>query len=405
MQLKKHRGNKFLRCFPRKMRAWLIAQLYKKVFNLALQENHILAERTVFIIQPTFFDLEGQKCFYGGAERYVLDIAALCRKEKLSCVLLQYSSNGMFFRKEKDCFVFGVPTLGHSLIFYLSVLHLIPNTAYKIIYSWSADVFPMKKNSLLLSHGIFWDSFKKSPEEEQRLLDLKKHFSQISSLISVDANTISWIRSTWPSLARCKPMYYLPNYADCNIFSPAERPEDRIHILFPRRATMYRGYWLMSKAAQRILLDFPNTDLFFIGFVHENDIAQDMKRLKEKFPNRVMQAAVSPDEMPSYYQKSHIVVIPTVHSEGTSLSCLEAMASECAVIASNVGGLSNIVINNYNGILINPDEEELYQALKTLISDGIFRKQLAKRAREVVKISFNKQNWEQTWRTLLVKDI
>ncbi|WP_420491566.1 glycosyltransferase [Neobacillus drentensis] len=51
-------------------------------------------------------------------------------------------------------------------------------------------------------------------------------------------------------------------------------------------------------------------------------------------------------------------------SEGTSLSLLEAMAAKCAEIATNVGGMTNIILDNYNGLIINPDESELYLALE-----------------------------------------
>ena len=48
-----------------------------------------------------------------------------------------------------------------------------------------------------------------------------------------------------------------------------------------------------------------------------------------------------------------VYVLPSI-SEGLSISTIEAMASGCPVIATNVGGVPEIVKNNSNGILIDP---------------------------------------------------
>ena len=58
--------------------------------------------------------------------------------------------------------------------------------------------------------------------------------------------------------------------------------------------------------------------------------------------------------MPQVYRYADIVLIPTKAAEGTSLSCLEAMASGRAVIAGCVGGLSDLIVDGYNGLLLRP---------------------------------------------------
>lgn len=49
------------------------------------------------------------------------------------------------------------------------------------------------------------------------------------------------------------------------------------------------------------------------------------------------------------------------------------MAAGCAVICTNVGGMTNIIIDGYNGLMINPDEDSLYKALDRLIEDKLLR--------------------------------
>ena len=63
--------------------------------------------------------------------------------------------------------------------------------------------------------------------------------------------------------------------------------------------------------------------------------------------------------MPNEYSKTDIVLIPTFFSEGTSLSCLEAMSSGRIVVATNIGGLNDIVIDNFNSLLAKPTTKDI----------------------------------------------
>jgi glycosyltransferase involved in cell wall biosynthesis len=104
--------------------------------------------------------------------------------------------------------------------------------------------------------------------------------------------------------------------------------------------------------------------------------------------------------MAEVYQQAHITIIPTVHSEGTSLSCLEALASRNAVIATNVGGLPNLILPEYNGLLIDPSAPSLVQALERLIEDPGLRERFGKRGRQVA-LSFSIKRWRVQWEQII----
>ena len=93
-----------------------------------------------------------------------------------------------------------------------------------------------------------------------------------------------------------------------------------------------------------------------------------------------------------------IAVVPTVGSEGTSLSLLEAMASKCAVVCSDVGGMTNIVLDGYNGLIISATEDSIYNALCKLIDDVNLRKSIADNAYLTVANSFSLEKWESSWK-------
>lgn len=70
----------------------------------------------------------------------------------------------------------------------------------------------------------------------------------------------------------------------------------------------------------------------------------------------------------------------------TPIKPLEAMASGKAVIASNVGGLKELVHNGVNGILFEPKNAgDLANKLNYILSDEELRLQLGKNARKYVE--------------------
>ena len=100
--------------------------------------------------------------------------------------------------------------------------------------------------------------------------------------------------------------------------------------------------------------------------------------------------------MHEVYKYADISLVPTLYSEGTSLSCLEAMASGNVVISTRIGGLSDLVINGYNGYLIEPNAEALLNTLEYVLSNYDKQMIIKKRAVEVAK-AFNKKIWIEKW--------
>jgi glycosyltransferase involved in cell wall biosynthesis len=90
-------------------------------------------------------------------------------------------------------------------------------------------------------------------------------------------------------------------------------------------------------------------------------------------------------ELFSLMSASDLVIQPSLH-EGFGLAVLEAMALGCAVIASRVGGLPEIVEDGVSGILISPsNDRELADSVAALVGDAgrLERLRAAARARAV----------------------
>ena len=75
------------------------------------------------------------------------------------------------------------------------------------------------------------------------------------------------------------------------------------------------------------------------------------------------------DDVPDLLQAADLFVLPS-HSEGTPLSILEAMAARCAVVATNVGGIPEIVEDGQTGCLVPARRPaELARAIARLALD------------------------------------
>lgn len=351
----------------------------------------------IYLIQHSYFTFDGTQYISGGGERYASDLAKLIWQLGYTPVLLQkgvLQSKDIWINKRENLTVIGIP--GKSY-WYSKIIALLPQPKLAI-YSGYVD-FGQKfiRPNILISHGITWDC-------PQRNADIKRIFQILKnadSLVSVDTNTLSWLRTTYSHYLKNNPkeMLYIPNYVDWDLYKLQEDKidnESRIRILFPRRLCEERGFWLVRSILPDLMKKYPNLIFDFAGFIHSEDIGDAVMNLQKQFPGRIKHMLCDANNMVEAYKTADIIVIPTLYSEGTSLSCIEAMACGKAIISTNIGGLTNLIINQYNGLLINPVESELSLALEYLIENPGHRKELGANARKVAEV-FSKKQWDRQW--------
>lgn len=63
---------------------------------------------------------------------------------------------------------------------------------------------------------------------------------------------------------------------------------------------------------------------------------------------------LEPEALPEFYRKARVVVVPSTWYEGFGLVAADAMALGLPVIASRIGGLSNVVDDQVTGLLFEP---------------------------------------------------
>lgn len=93
---------------------------------------------------------------------------------------------------------------------------------------------------------------------------------------------------------------------------------------------------------------------------------------------------VSGEEKIKLLNEVDVFILPS-YNEGLPISLLEAMSYNLPIISTTVGGIPEILKNEYNGFLINPgDLIALESAISTLINNPSKRKLQGKRSGEIV---------------------
>lgn len=356
------------------------------------------------IINFNFYDWHGEFLYKGGAERYIHDLACLLRDMGWKPRILQ-SAHEPFERDHHGIPVVGVPADAARDARRMSLRYRdICRDADLVIASPAELACELTGlNVIGINHGVSWDS----PMQHEASARAESHASLLdalrvaSTVIAVDTNFGNWVRTRDHALSG--KIAYLPNYYDGEVFLPqAKSFSGRLRILFPRRLVDARGIHLLLEAFDWLLPRHDDIDLHIVGQADEACVSEAVARFVARYPGRVCWQELSMEDMPIAYRDSHVALIPTRCSEGTSLACLEAMATRHAVIATHVGGLPNLVIDGFNGLLIAPTAEALIDAVEQLLIDRPLLARMANQGVELAR-SFEKTRWLQRWRELATR--
>lgn len=366
--------------------------------------------RKVYIMGYSPFEPTGQTVYFGGAERYLVELTALIRAMGYEVEIYQ-SAQGDWFRYFYDIPVYGLDTGGQTGALNVTINEVLhrrvepPDLTIYLDFSLAAPA--CFRPSIGISHGVFWDDPRFQGSTSQIMENISKIMNCIRNLdclVSVDTPTIQWVRTVAYPLA--DRIVYIPNFVDPDVFRP--RPPDwpkddaSVVILYPRRLYPPRGFDLLAAIVPRILAKYPHVAVSFVGQAHTPQERQTVEALAEAHPGRVRWQVLPFERMPEAYWAADITVLPTRFAEGTSLACLEAMACGNAVVATPVGGLTDLILDGYNGLLVTPRADALQAALERLIEDPDLRARLGARARETAT-AFSVDRWRQAWRHVLCR--
>ena len=149
--------------------------------------------------------------------------------------------------------------------------------------------------------------------------------------------------------------------------------EDKKIILLPGRLTEWKGQEMFIEAIGLLKNDLP--ELEFIAVILGSD--QGRKIYKKKLVRLVEQHRLSKNVifvdhlelMPIAYEISDVIVSSSIEPEAFGRVSVEAQSMEKPIIASNIGGSNETIINNKTGFLFTAgDSKNLNEKLKDVLN-------------------------------------
>jgi len=204
----------------------------------------------------------------------------------------------------------------------------------------------------------------------------------------------------------------IPNGVDCNKFkfSRKLRNEFReendigeIFIFMAGRIVKEKGYHNLLYAISKNQYKNKIT----VGIAGKGYFLKSLKELSKKLNiNTIFLGQLEDPELIKAYSGSDIFVTPSTWQEPFGIVNIEAMSCSRPVIASNVGGIPDIIENFKSGFLYKPlDISNLSKSITTLIEDEKLRKKIGRTARNKVEKTYNwdilTDEWINTYKSHL----
>ena len=275
-------------------------------------------------------------------------------------------------------------------------MHLLSGYTYSAIFTLIAGCLLRKqivvKNSL--ARGAF---FKNSIRKKINLTVFKKY----AHVISISSETRDELINANFREGRT---VFIPNGIELNRFSPVKFEEkNKIKKkLFLDKTKKYgifvgglnerKGIDLLTESIKYIMDKIPNFQLLLLGNFSDISFKKRIFHIIEK--NNIKEYVIflgRRENVSDFLKASDIFLFPSLR-EGLPNSLLEAMATSLPAVCFSIGGVTDIVVNDFNGILINNklrDPKKLATIIVSLLKDKEKIDYLAKNAMLSIKEKYN----------------
>jgi len=217
---------------------------------------------------------------------------------------------------------------------------------------------------------------------------------KIIATTNIIKNTSSWLKPVKNKIE------VIPNGVDLNVFTPNisgqeirqkyQIDDNESILLFVGRLTFYKGVEYVLQALSIIKKKINNVRLIIVG---KGYLEKQLKALCASLgieKSVIFAGRVSDNMLPKYYAAADVFVLPSTSiAEGFGIVLLEAMASGKPVVASNVGGIPEVIIDGSSGILVPPREtKDLAESVIHLLSNPAMSRAMGHEGRIIAEKSY-----------------
>lgn len=153
------------------------------------------------------------------------------------------------------------------------------------------------------------------------------------------------------------------------------------------RLHVQKGHSYLLKAARQVIDRYSATEFVIIG---DGELREYLKEQREKLDlQRHVRFIGSQTDIRSHLAEMDVFVLPSLW-EGFPIVLLEAMAGRIPIVATRVNGVTEILRDGRDALLVSPKNPvELAQAIITFIEHPELRESLAENAFRKVRMQFH----------------
>jgi len=180
-------------------------------------------------------------------------------------------------------------------------------------------------------------------------------------------------------------VWFVPNGVGPEFFHVRSYSEgNATRLLFVGTWIDHKGIYYLAEAFEKVLRVIPEARLTIAGCLEPEEKVRRSFALAAQAAVEVW-PFVARAEISSLYAEHEIFVLPSL-MEGMPLVVLEAMASGMAVVTTESSGMTDLIEDSHDGILVVPgDTESLAAAIMKVCFDGGLRERLGRAAQEKMK--------------------
>jgi glycosyltransferase involved in cell wall biosynthesis len=162
----------------------------------------------------------------------------------------------------------------------------------------------------------------------------------------------------------------------CGLREELGMPSDGLLIGVVARLEAEKGHRFLIDAMPRILKAVPQAWLAIVG---EGSLVEELKAQAASLPGPATERIVFTgrrEDVSALTADLDVAALPSLR-EAQGISLLEAMARRRAVVASDVGGIPEVITHSREGLLVPPgDPDALADAVVSVLRDPALRQRL-----------------------------
>ena len=193
---------------------------------------------------------------------------------------------------------------------------------------------------------------------------------------------------------------YIPNTIELQNYTYKERKEIQPKLLWVRAFARIYNPKMAIDVLCKLKEYYPEAELCMVGPDKDGSLDETKKYAKSLNLSVTFTGGLTKKEWVLLSEK-YDVFINTTHFDNTPVSVIEAMSLGLPVISTNVGGISFLLEDEKDSILVNDNDViAMANAIKTLLENSHYVSQLTYRALEKVE-KFDWQKVRFEWKQLL----